>query len=649
MFNVKAVRKACSGWLALYGVGLGLFVACFEIYIHQAARLPLTLAGVVDALGLVLLIGCADAFGARRVAPVIRSTLLMLVAILLCIFYVGTVFYYNVFHDWIHIDIFGQWSVGASVVKDILHTLSPLDSSLGIAAPLLLMLVAGCIPLGRELSKVPRWMPLVLLMCLAVHALTASRNFFPEENNLVMNLMREAVKKLLVRDNSSQSIANNVWEYYPRPAARYRLDKYEQFPLYKEPLVSPSTDSSRAGSPKLNVVLILMESVRAFESGTYGADTSFTPAFDRLATEGVVVKNFYANGSQTVRAEFSLLCSWYPNYTGAPVYMVKPEVHIQSLPSILSAHGYRNLWISGFSSSYANKNQFLLAHGIDEIHDRDSLPQQCKTIGWGPADEEIFAYAETLLDAQRGPFFAEIMTLSNHWPFNHPYTVTPPGADSACGDSYCNYQRGMYYTDWAVGQFIERMRTKPYFNNTLFIITSDHGVWMYPNATELKTVQKQEAYFRMPLLFFAPAHLAPQSLEAIGSQVDVAPTILALLGLDAPNSFVGQSLLGDAPGGKRFALMQHVHQWNLREQNNYVYGVGKECFLEHFPPAKKHAQNNRESQHVLLVCDDDLLRVRNASQLGYGSDSQLQHYRQWVSGLIKRNQYFLFQDRIFPH
>ena len=111
-----------------------------------------------------------------------------------------------------------------------------------------------------------------------------------------------------------------------------------------------------------------MESVRAKESAAYGEKVSFTPAFDKLVKDGQLYRNFYANGTQTVRGELSLLCSFYPNFTGIPIYTKKPKLKMSSFPGILRVDGYSTMWISGIKSSYANKKGFLKNHGI-EGHD----------------------------------------------------------------------------------------------------------------------------------------------------------------------------------------------------------------------------------------------------------------------------------------
>ncbi|MCI5132086.1 MAG: LTA synthase family protein, partial [Candidatus Electrothrix sp. EH2] len=453
------------------------------------------------------------------------------ISIVISLTFIGNVFYYQVFHDWVHAELFGQWGVGLSIQGSVFENASWREISLALFVPLILFLFAV---LWRDRAKkyTKRAALLMLLLCLSAHSAAVSEHFEPSEHNFFVNLTRELVVKILfpagkaMRGNIDPSL------YPPADPSRYIVSTDRHYPLIKIPKEKSQGSSLFPQGKQPNVVLILMESVRAKESGAYGAKQSFTPAFDRLAQQGLLYKNFYANGTQTVRAELSLLCSFYPNFTGTPIYMKRPKLRLSSLPGILKDDGYRTLWISGFKASYANKDGFLRKHGIEELYDGSDLdPDSTEKIGWGYSDRAIFSYAEAILDKQQEPFFAEIMTLSNHWPFDFPYSETPKILPETADNKYSNYCRGIYYTDWAMGEFMKRMRKKSYFNNTLFIITADHGIWYFPPEEKLSTVEKQEAYFRMPLLFYAPAVLAPKVSDIVTSQIDVAPTVLDLLGI----------------------------------------------------------------------------------------------------------------------
>jgi glucan phosphoethanolaminetransferase (alkaline phosphatase superfamily) len=321
--------------------------------------------------------------------------------------------------------------------------------------------------------------------------------------------------------------------------------------LLQEPFGTP------AGQPRRsNVIFILMESVRAYECGFLGAKPSFTPGLDRLAGQAKTYDNFYANGSQTVRGEFASLCSIYPNPLGAPEYLVNPSVDVTSLPQILSDTGYDTLWFSGYTADFHNKRPFLKKHGVKQIIDRDVLPPPTKpTIGWGMNDEELFENVWRILQHCNRPFFAQVTTLSNHFGTEaYPTDILAPAV--AGNQKYQRYTKGIYYTDFAVSQFIEQILNSPLRDNTIIIATGDHGVWIFPDDVK-SDIQQREVYFRTPLCIWGPSDVVvPGTDHTTGSQVDIAPTVLEMLNIRHPNTFLGSSLVdATVPAENRFAVM----------------------------------------------------------------------------------------------
>ncbi|MCD6413260.1 MAG: LTA synthase family protein [Elusimicrobia bacterium] len=375
----------------------------------------------------------------------------------------------------------------------------------------------------------------------------------------------------------------------------YKKSPNKNYPFRQVPIV-PSEAKKR------NVVIILMESVRAKESGIYGAHPSFTPNIDKLAKTGIVFANYYSNASNTTRAEFSILCSYFPHFIGATVYKMFPNLKIVSLPMILKKYGYSTIWISSYSPAYGNKCEFLSKHGVDSFY---FTPERKRAeIGWGPCDEDLFDYALKILDEKDEPFFAEIMTLSNHFPFDHKFpTIKDTPRIKSENKIYKGYTRGIFYTDYAIGQFFRKAAGRAWAKNTIFVITGDHGIWTFPNS-KLPDIVKEETYFRVPLVVIPPNLKKEETIKTPGSHIDLAPTILELLGIREPNSFLGASLLGQQKG-KRLVFMLHENRWNMRLGDLYLYETGEKRFRGHFPYVKKGARLN--VSHVGFTVFGDLL------------------------------------------
>lgn len=571
---------------------------------HQRPNVPL----VIDSLAFLFAAATLFAVTASIRSKAWRHVLIGGLTMILIVIFVGNRAYVRFFGEWVHWEILREWKLGPSVFWDTLRHLDGWDWIAGIGVPVGLWLLLSYKPYW---ARPHIWLlagPIFLVVCWPLHALSRDQIFDPQEHNVAMMLLRGwwyNWQGLYAREEGQLDpfFLGVAWGY--RPAG------IPTMPLIREP------DPEQAFSPALplapdkprpNIVLVLMESVRAFEMGAYGRNPSFTPNLDRLASQGLLFKNFYAVGNQTVRGEFALLASLHDTYNGSPVYIRHPQIRIQTLPQILKAHGYSTAWISSFRRSYHNKDRFLLTHGIDRMYDQEGMPRNLPRINWGPPDEELFRYALDILDQQPQPFFVEIMTLTNHYPFEGPYPTrhqAPPVNDP--NPIYKNFCHGTFYTDYAIGRFMEAVRSKPYFDNTIFIFTADHGIWLFPTLLNLSTVRKQEIFTRIPLIFYAPRLIQPRVSEVPGSQIDLAPTVLHMLGIRHRNAFTGRSLLEPCPPEQRLVLSPHSYGWNLRIGNLRLYNVGQafEEFTDVHHPA--HMRKSLARHYQGLVSEVDLL------------------------------------------
>jgi phosphoglycerol transferase MdoB-like AlkP superfamily enzyme len=168
---------------------------------------------------------------------------------------------------------------------------------------------------------------------------------------------------------------------------------------------------------------------------------------------------------------------------------------------------------------------------------------------WGVADEDLFRFSIGELDkrwAAHKPFFAHIMTVSNHRPFAYPAgrIDIPPGSREGA----------VKYTDFAIGQFIDRARTRPWFGRTLFAIVADH-THKGRGRTELPPDN-----YHIPLIVYSPGQVQPGRVDVLASQIDVAPTLLGMLGFSYRSRFFGHDILRDGAEHQRalFANYQTV-------------------------------------------------------------------------------------------
>jgi phosphoglycerol transferase MdoB-like AlkP superfamily enzyme len=175
---------------------------------------------------------------------------------------------------------------------------------------------------------------------------------------------------------------------------------------------------------------------------------------------------------------------------------------------------------------------------------------------WGVADEDLFDYAIENFDvahASGKPFFAHVMTTSNHRPYTYPdgRIDMPSGTGGRLG--------GVKYSDWSIGHLIEEARKRPWFDNTIFIITADHGA-NARGAGEIPAVS-----YRIPVLFYAPKWIKPARHDRLASQIDIPPTLLGLLGLGHESKFMGYDLLRSQPQQDRAFVANYQTLGYLRD------------------------------------------------------------------------------------
>lgn len=286
-----------------------------------------------------------------------------------------------------------------------------------------------------------------------------------------------------------------------------------------------------------NVVLVSIESLSADFLGVYGNKKGLTPNLDRLASEGLRFDRLFATGTRTVRG-LEALSLGTPPIPGQAIVRRPGNEHLATIGELLEHQGYATFFLYGGYGYFDNINTYFAGNDYKVI-DRTDFPKESIPFAnaWGVADEALFTNALAILDdatKKNRPFFVHIMTTSNHRPYTYPDgridIPSPGGRDGA-----------VKYSDFAIGQFIERAKAKPWFNETLFVFVADHC------ASVAGKTKLPIANYRIPMVFYAPQMLAPGVYARMASQIDIAPTLLDLLGAKGDDHFFGQSLFESEP------------------------------------------------------------------------------------------------------
>ena len=306
------------------------------------------------------------------------------------------------------------------------------------------------------------------------------------------------------------------------------------------------------GLGKLNIVAIVEESFGAQFVGSYGDTRGLTPNFDRLSRQGLLFADAYAGGTRTVRGLAALVSSMPP--IPSEGIMKRPgNEHIANWGAVLQRHGYQTSFLYGGHGIFDNMNHFFANNGF-AISDLGDIKEITHRNIWGVCDEDLFRHAIKYYDkASVGgePFFSVIMTTSNHQPYTFPSgipNVSPSGGGRMAG---------VRYADYAIGRFMEQAQGTSWGKNTLFIIVADHDARVYGSE------QIPLRHYRIPLLILAPGHLRPEVVKTRIGQIDIAPTVMGILGLSYTSPFYGQDVLHWPAGKERPILVNHDHDVGL--------------------------------------------------------------------------------------
>ena len=284
-----------------------------------------------------------------------------------------------------------------------------------------------------------------------------------------------------------------------------------------------------------NIVLISVESLSASYMGVYGNKQNLTPYLDELANESLVFDKIFATGTRTVRGLDALSVGTPPIPGQAIVHRPNNE-HLATIGEMLEVQNFSTFFIYGGYGVFDNMNNYFRGNDyvVVDRTDFDKGTIQSENV-WGVDDESLFDNAMTIFDKNiktQKPFFAHIMTTSNH----RPYTFPEGKIDLPQGSR----EGAVKYTDYAIGQFIKKAKLKPWFKDTLFVIVADHCASV-AGKTKLP-VNK----YHIPLYFYAPALLPAGHYSRMASQIDIVPTLLDVLGVKGDSHFFGQSLFEEA-------------------------------------------------------------------------------------------------------
>jgi len=276
----------------------------------------------------------------------------------------------------------------------------------------------------------------------------------------------------------------------------------------------------------INIVIILLESWTADVIQSLTGTEGVTPCFHALEKEGLLFTRFYSNGHRSQQAISSLLSSFPP----VPQYDITDNQgkyrNLPALPLVLQQHQYNSSFYFGGNLDYGNIRAFLYHANFDKMVEEKNLRHASPRGKLGIQDEYMFVYHAEELNKMKTPFFSMLFTVSSHSPFDHPKITAPLRWDS----KELNYLNSAKYTDHCLGEYFEKVKKLPCYDNTLFIVVADHS---HPSHLGRNYYSKE--FMHIPMLWLGKVlkdEYVGKQCAVVGSHIDIVPTLLNQLGFD---------------------------------------------------------------------------------------------------------------------
>ncbi|MBR1541985.1 MAG: sulfatase-like hydrolase/transferase [Bacteroidaceae bacterium] len=346
-----------------------------------------------------------------------------------------------------------------------------------------------------------------------------------------------------------------------------------------------------------NVLFVILESFSSKLMTTLGGEPGIAVNMDKLAQEGILFTNFYANSFRTDRGLVSILSGYPAQPTTSLMKYPRKTQNLSGIARSLKQAGYITTYYYGGDADFTNMRSYLMAQGFDQIISDVDFPVSERLSKWGVHDEVVFnrlledLKEEARLSTDNGQrsTFKVLQTSSSHEPFDVPYHRLENERLNAFA-----------YTDECLGNFIEAFKQLPQWENTLVVLVPDH-LGAYPENISNFIPER----YQIPLIMIGGVVKEPMRIDVIGSQQDIAATLLAQLGLPHDEFTFSKDMLN--PDNPHFAFFTVPDAFGMvTEENTLIFDnqAGKTVWDE----GEQKGANLRKGQAYLQKLYDDIAK-----------------------------------------
>ncbi|MEE3877796.1 MULTISPECIES: LTA synthase family protein [Vibrio] len=313
------------------------------------------------------------------------------------------------------------------------------------------------------------------------------------------------------------------------------------------------------GKPK-NLVILLQESLGTQFVGSLGG-LPLTPNLDKLTEEGWLFTQMYATGTRSVRGIEAVTTGFPPSPSRSVVKLSKSQTGFFTIADLLKNQGYHTQFIYGGEANFDNMKTFFFGNGFEQIVEEKDYRNPGFVGSWGVSDEDLYNKADEefeRLSKDDKPFFSLVFTSSNHSPYEYPQ-----GKIEQYDEKYMTRNNAVKYSDYALGTFFEKAKKSGYWDDTIFIVIADHDARV--SGANLVPVK----HFHIPALIIGKG-IEPRKDDRISNNIDMPPTLLSLIGVDAKSPMIGRDLTKPLAREDERAMMQYDKNFGYLTRDNLV-------------------------------------------------------------------------------
>lgn len=351
----------------------------------------------------------------------------------------------------------------------------------------------------------------------------------------------------------AQSSLDKITEFNQEVIRYYNYDSnaYASVTDKEFPYLNYFTTKKFEGE-KPHVFVVMIESFNAnFVNAKAPNGMEYTPFYNSLLSKGIFFENFWGHSIQTAKGQVGILCSILP-MSARKIFTDFPKTNLNCISEVLQKELYETLFFKAFCcTDFDNTHEFTANNGFDHIHGMSSKfisPEESKKFawGWGIQDNifylKFFKYLDKLhAKNPNKKFFSALTSVSNHQTFiNAPVDQRFIYPDQG-KDIKRAYANTLYLTDKYLQTFMEELEKRDYLKNSIVIITGDHSFPVGEHGNLFAHSGFHSENFKTPLLLIWPGKIKPRVEKRAYSQVDIAPSIMDLLGISGQTHFLGTS------------------------------------------------------------------------------------------------------------